>query len=416
MATIQVKSRHKVHLSTLPPLSLYIHIPWCVRKCPYCDFNSHTLKGSQRVTFQRKIDPETRPQEPSTDLPEAAYLEALTSDLERELPRVWGRRLTTIFFGGGTPSLMSPDTIDQILAMVRARLMVDADAEITLEANPGTVEADRFKGYRAAGVNRLSLGIQSLDDHQLEALGRIHDSAAAARAIAIASATFPTFNVDLMYGLPGQTVAGALADIESALAFAPPHLSAYQLTLEPNTLFYARPPKGLPDNDQAFAMQEAIERRLSRAGYRNYETSAFAQPDHACRHNLNYWRFGDYLGIGAGAAGKISSAERILRTMKQKQPQAYMAAIANREEDRIEVEHREVTADQLPFEFTMNTLRLAEGFTFEAYERLTGQSRLSLQQPLAKGESLGLLAVSHDVVTTTERGRRMLNDVLELFL
>lgn len=293
-------------LAEPPPLTLYIHLPWCVRKCPYCDFNSHA----------------------AGQIPEAAYIGALLADLERALPEIWGRRVHSVFLGGGTPSLFSPDGIDRILAAVRALTPLVPGAEITLEANPGTVEATKFKGFREAGVTRLSLGIQSFNPRHLRALGRIHDDAEARRAAELAATHFETFNLDLMYALPGQTLAEASADIDSALAFAPPHLSAYHLTLEPNTPFGHTAPQGIPDDDLAADMQAAIEARLADAGMAHYETSAFARPGHACRHNLNYWQFGDYLGIGAGAHSKLSFPDRIVRQMRLRHPQRYMDAVA----------------------------------------------------------------------------------------
>ena len=292
-------------LQVPPPLSLYIHLPWCVRKCPYCDFNSHAAQS----------------------LPEAAYIDALLLDLERALPDIWGRRIHTVFFGGGTPSLFSAEGIDRILTGVRTLTQLLPGAEITLEANPGTVEAAKFKGFREAGVTRVSLGIQSFNPRHLQALGRIHDDSEARRAAELAATHFDTFNLDLMFALPGQTLAEALADIDTALAFQPPHLSAYHLTLEPNTPFGHSAPPNLPDDDLAADMQLAIEARLNEAGMQHYETSAYARPQHASRHNLNYWQFGDYLGIGAGAHSKLSFHDRIVRQMRTKHPQQYMDAV-----------------------------------------------------------------------------------------
>ncbi len=292
-----------LRLAALPPLSLYVHLPWCVRKCPYCDFNSH---------------------ESSAELPEEAYCAALIADLEQALPSIWGRRVHTVFFGGGTPSLFSASSIDRLLAAFRARLNLAADAEITLEANPGTFEAQKFRDFRAAGVNRLSIGVQSLNDAHLLALGRIHDADEARRAIDIAQANFDNVNLDLMYALPGQSAEQARNDLREAIAFGTSHLSAYQLTVEPNTVFYSRPPE-LPEHDAAAAMQEAAEEMLATAGYEHYETSAFARPGRRCRHNLNYWQFGDYLGLGAGAHGKLSFPDRIERHARARQPREYMA-------------------------------------------------------------------------------------------
>ncbi|MDQ5904682.1 MAG: hypothetical protein QG672_2276, partial [Pseudomonadota bacterium] len=284
----------KLEFRSQPPLSLYIHIPWCVEKCPYCDFNSHKAGAS---------------------IPEDEYIAALVTDLESSLPLIWGRRIATIFIGGGTPSLLSGEAVDQLLTAIRTRIIIQPDAEITLEANPGTAEAERFAAYREAGVNRLSLGIQSFNPQHLKALGRIHDADEARYAIELAARHFERFNLDLMYGLPQQTLAEAMVDIDTALAFAPKHLSCYQLTLEPNTRFAAEPPM-LPEGDLCADMQEAIEARLAAAGYLHYETSAFAQPGYECQHNLNYWLFGDYLGIGAGAHGKLTMHDRVLRQMR----------------------------------------------------------------------------------------------------
>ncbi|MDD5295521.1 MAG: radical SAM family heme chaperone HemW [Rhodocyclaceae bacterium] len=378
-------------LASPPPLSLYIHFPWCVRKCPYCDFNSHEAKGG---------------------LPEADYLSALIADLEQALPRIWGRRVSTIFIGGGTPSLMAPETVDGLLAAIRARLNLQADAEITLEANPGTVELDRFKGYRDAGVNRLSLGIQSFDDEKLKALGRIHDGSEARRAIEAAQQHFDNLNLDLMYALPRQTLDGARRDLETAIAFGTPHLSAYHLTLEPNTRFAVTPPP-LPDADLAADMQDMVEETLAAAGFTHYETSAFARPGKECRHNLNYWHFGDYLGIGAGAHGKISDAFSIVRETRARQPQAYMAAAAAGNPVQ---ERRQVAAKELPFEFLMNALRLTGGFAPTLFLERTGLSLETVRRELAEAENRGLLAVGVDRIAPTDLGRRFLNDLLEVFL
>ena len=327
---------HSGGVNVQPPLSLYIHLPWCVRKCPYCDFNSHAAQA----------------------IPEAAYIDALLADLERALPDIWGRRIHTVFFGGGTPSLFSAEGIDRILTGVRTLTPLLPGAEITLEANPGTVEAARFAGFRTAGVTRISLGIQSFNPRHLQALGRIHDDTEARRAAELAATYFDTFNLDLMYALPGQTLAEALADIDTALTFQPPHLSAYHLTLEPNTPFGHAAPPNLPDDDLAADMQLAIESRLQAAGMQHYETSAYAWPHHASRHNLNYWQFGDYLGIGAGAHSKLSFHDRILRQMRTKHPQQYMDAVKR---DAHIADARALTRSDLPFEFMMNALRLNEG-------------------------------------------------------
>ncbi|MBL8511799.1 MAG: oxygen-independent coproporphyrinogen III oxidase-like protein [Betaproteobacteria bacterium] len=380
-------------LSVLPPLSLYIHIPWCVQKCPYCDFNSHESRGA---------------------IPEAQYIESLISDLDHALPGIWGRRVTSIFFGGGTPSLFSAAGIDHILSAVRARLPLDAEAEITLEANPGTVEAEKFRGFREAGINRLSIGIQSFNSTHLAALGRIHDGEEAKRAIEIAQTYFDNINLDLMYALPSQTFAECEEDLATAESFGVPHLSCYHLTLEPNTRFYLAPPP-LPDDDQAADMQEMIELRLAKAGYQHYETSAYARPGRECRHNLNYWRFGDYLGIGAGAHSKISFPERITREARYKQPKVYMReamlGLAVQEQKNVAVE-------ELPFEFMMNALRLREGYHSALFTERTGLSTLGIARQLAKAEALGLIEsdVLSGQVKPTARGRLFLNDLLTLFL
>jgi oxygen-independent coproporphyrinogen-3 oxidase len=378
-----------------PPLALYIHIPWCVRKCPYCDFNSHEVRDG---------------------IPEDAYVEALIADLESALPLVWGRRIEAIFIGGGTPSLFSPAAFERLLTRVRMLLPVQPGAEITLEANPGTLEADHFAAFRDAGITRLSLGIQSFDGTQLHALGRIHDAAEARRAAELAARHFPTFNLDLMYGLPRQDLAGALRDIEVALEFAPPHLSCYQLTLEANTRFAAAPPP-LPEADLCADMQEAIEMRLAAAGYVNYETSAFAQAGHRCRHNLNYWHFGDYLGIGAGAHGKLTLHDhgdwKILRQVRWKQPKQYLDRVAAGTPIR---EEHAVSAMDLPFEFMLNALRLAEGFAMPLFEQRTGCPWSAVAPAIADAEGEGLITIDGQRAVPTARGRRMLNRLLEKFL
>jgi len=375
----------------LPPLSLYVHIPWCVRKCPYCDFNSHEARG---------------------ELPEDAYVDALLADLEAALPQVWGRPVLTLFIGGGTPSLISERALDALLSGVRARLPLAADAEVTLEANPGTVEAEKFSGFRAAGVNRLSLGIQSFNDAHLAALGRIHGAAEAHRAAELALRTFDNVNLDLMYALPGQTPAEAEADIAAALVHAPQHLSAYHLTLEPNTWFHRHPPV-LPDDDTAADMQEAVEARLVAAGYEHYETSAFARAGCRSRHNLNYWMFGDYLGIGAGAHSKISFKNNILRESRSRQPKAYLAQAAA---GGAVSERREVSAAELPGEFMMNALRLNAGFELALYTARTGLPLTTVLPRLEAAEARGLLTRDHRQAAPTLRGRRFLNDLIGMFL
>jgi oxygen-independent coproporphyrinogen-3 oxidase len=361
-----------------------------VRKCPYCDFNSHELRSA---------------------LPEREYVAALIADLEQFLPRIWGRPVYTIFFGGGTPSLLSPGAVDEILQAVRARVRLDAAAEVTLEANPGTVDARHFQGYRAAGVNRLSLGVQSFDDSNLRALGRIHDAAQARRAVEAARRHFDNVNVDLMYALPRQGVANALADIEEALALGPRHLSAYHLTIEPNTLFHRFPPP-LPDDDASAQMQDAIEARIAQAGFEHYETSAFARPGAQCAHNLNYWRFGDYVGIGAGAHSKLSFPDRIVREMKHKHPKQYLTHAV---EGAVQEMH-EVAPRDLPFEFMMNALRLTEGFALRLYPERTGLGLTSILSTLGAAERDGLIERDHVQVRPSARGRRFLNDLLQRFL
>jgi oxygen-independent coproporphyrinogen-3 oxidase len=373
------------------PLALYVHFPWCVRKCPYCDFNSHEARGA---------------------IPEADYVDALIADLELALPQVWGRRVASVFIGGGTPSLMAAESVGRLLAAIRARLNLLPDAEITLEANPGTVEAARFAAYRDSGINRISLGIQSFDDTQLAALGRIHDAREAHAAIALALAHFENVNLDLMYALPGQTLKQAQRDIEAAASYRPSHVSVYHLTLEPNTPFHRAPPP-LPDGDLAADMQDTVERVLGAAGYRHYETSAFALPGSACRHNLNYWQFGDYLGIGAGAHGKLSSHEGIRREMRHRHPQAYIEAVAAAAPVQ---EGRDVGRAELPFEFMMNALRLNQGFPATLYAERTGLTLAGIHEQLLGAQRRGLLEVEADRIAPTERGRRFLNDLLEIFL
>ncbi len=378
-------------LKALPPLSLYVHIPWCVKKCPYCDFNSHEARGVA---------------------PEQDYVQALVADLELALPQIWGRRVYSVFFGGGTPSLFSARAIEELLNAFRARLNLAADAEITLEANPGTFESARFRNYRDGGINRLSIGIQSFDAAKLQALGRIHDGDEARRAIGIAQAHFDNINLDLMYALPQQTLRQARQDIDSAVAFGTGHVSAYQLTLEPNTLFHRHPPP-LPDAELAADMQDMIEARLAGAGFLNYETSAFARPGRECRHNLNYWRYGDYLGIGAGAHSKLSFPDRVLRQMRHKQPRAYIQGVAA--ESHVQEEHF-VSRKDLGFEFMMNALRLSGGFEAALFAERTGLALSAVEQPLQEAVRRGLIRRDHVRIAPTKRGQRFLNDLLQLFL
>ncbi len=378
-------------LTALPPLTLYIHIPWCLKKCPYCDFNSHEARG---------------------EVPESRYVEAVIADLEASVPKVWGRRVHAVFFGGGTPSLFSPRSIDRLLTAARTLLPLEPDAEVTLEANPGTFEQVKFREFRGAGVNRLSVGIQSFDGALLKAIGRVHDALEAWRAAEIAMAVFGNVNLDLMYALPGQGVDAALADIRAAIAFGPPHVSAYHLTVEPNTLFHRYPPE-LPGEDAAATMQEALEAELGAAGYENYETSAFAKPGRRSRHNLNYWRFGDYLGVGAGAHSKLSFPDRIVREMRHRQPAAYQqhAYAGNAIQEEHEVEPRDIA-----FEFMMNALRLSEGFAPALFAERTGLALATVEGPLERAQAAGLIERDAFVIRPTLRGRRFLNDLLGLFL
>jgi putative oxygen-independent coproporphyrinogen III oxidase len=391
---VSVERPGAVRLTALPPLALYVHIPWCVRKCPYCDFNSHEMLGNSH--------------ERTGELPEKAYVEKLLLDLEAHLPSVWGRRLTSVFIGGGTPSLFAPESIDTLLSGVRARLPLEPGAEVTLEANPGTVEAARFRGFRDAGVNRISIGVQSFDEGMLKALGRIHSADEARRAIEAALAAFDNVNIDLMYALPGQSAAMARADIATAASAGVPHVSAYQLTIEPNTVFWSKPPP-LPGHDESADMQLTVEDILAGQGFEHYETSAFAQPGRRCRHNLNYWQFGDYLGIGAGAHGKISFPDCVTRHEHPKQPASYLQGSPR-------VENRPIQPAELAFEFMLNALRLVEGFPLALFTERTGLPVTEILASLHSGEQQGLLARDLGHVRPTERGQRFLNDLLGLFL
>jgi len=386
-----------LQLSALPPLSLYIHLPWCLKKCPYCDFNSHEWSATAA---------------PGESMPEARYLDALRADLEAALPLVWGRPVVSVFIGGGTPSLFSPDAIDRLLADVRARLPLEPDAEITLEANPGTFEKDRFRAFRQAGVTRLSVGVQSFDDAHLKAIGRVHDGRQARAALDEAAQVFDTFNLDLMYALPGQTLAGLEADLRTALSYAPPHLSVYHLTLEPNTWFAKYPP-ALPDEDTAYDMLDRITALTAEHGLQRYEVSAYAKPGHACRHNLNYWRFGDYLGIGAGAHGKLSFAHRVARTVRVREPRLYMArALAG---DAV-ASMDEVPRAQLPFEYMLNALRLREGFALADFLAHTGLPLSSVQSAFDEAQAQGWLERDAGWVRPSARGFDFLSDLQSLFL
>ena len=374
-------------LAALPPLALYIHVPWCVRKCPYCDFNSHEVK---------------------IRLPEDDYLAALIADLEAALPLVWNRPVHSIFIGGGTPSLLSGAGVDRLLMAIRARLPLAPDAEITLEANPGTAEAEKFAAFAAAGVNRLSLGIQSFDDAKLHALGRIHNGADAQRAIELARRHFAAINLDLMYGLPNQTLAEARRDLDTAIAFAPGHLSAYHLTLEPNTAFHQAPPP-LPDDELCADMQEMVEANLAAAGYQHYETSAFARPGRRCAHNLNYWRFGDYLGIGAGAHSKLSFHDGIRREARPRHPRDYLA-------DPVSRSWQDIDRAELPFEFMMNALRLCDGVETRLFAERTGLPLAVVADALRDAGRDGLLTATPERIAPTPRGQRFLNELLRRFL
>jgi putative oxygen-independent coproporphyrinogen III oxidase len=387
----EILAPSRVRLAALPPLSLYVHIPWCVRKCPYCDFNSHEARG---------------------EIPEREYVDAVIGDLEVALPSIWGRLVRTVFFGGGTPSLLSADAIERLLSAVRARVSLDPQAEITLEANPGTLEAGKFAAFRSAGVNRLSIGVQTFNARHLQALGRIHDRQQAIDAIEAAKACFDNINVDIMYALPGQSVDEALDDLKQVLGFAPQHVSAYHLTIEPNTLFHRYPP-ALPDDDVAADMQEAIESLLASNGYEHYETSAFALPEHGSRHNINYWRFGDYLGIGAGAHSKLSFPERIVRQMRYKQPREYLRQAAAGAPIQTTTQ---VDTDDLPFEFMMNALRLVHGVERRMFSERTGLPISTIVGQLERATRAGLMADDHQRLRPTLRGQRFLNDLLEPFL
>lgn len=380
-----------VRLEALPPLSLYVHIPWCVQKCPYCDFNSHQIDGC----------------------PDAmGYVNALLRDLEFEVDRVDERRVSTVFIGGGTPSLFPPEAIRSLLLGIAQRVQLAADAEITLEANPGTLEKDWYAGYRVAGVNRLSIGIQSFSDDALRRLGRIHNAAQAEAAIdAAIKADFESFNLDLMFGLPGQTLAAAQRDIEMAIGFAPGHISYYQLTVEPNTLFHAKPPV-VPDDDLIAQMQALGQQQLGAAGYAQYEVSAYAAPGKSCRHNLNYWQFGDYLGIGAGAHGKLSDPEVVWRRWRVRHPESYLRAAGSEEALAGE---RCLSQDDRVLEFMMNALRLNAGFEVELFESRTGISLMALEPALTGLRERGLLQSVSGRVVATDLGQRYLNDILEEF-
>ena len=379
-------------LAALPPLSLYVHLPWCLKKCPYCDFNSHELN--------------------TPELPEQRYIDAVVADLEASLALVWGRTVHSIFIGGGTPSLFSPQAIDRLLADIRARLRLAPDCEITLEANPGTFERDRFRAFRSAGVTRLSVGVQSFNDAHLKALGRVHDSAQALAAVQEAAQAFDTFNLDMMYALPGQTIADLRRDMDKALSLQSPHISIYHLTIEPNTYFAKFPPR-VPDQDKAYEMLDVITEMTLAAGLDRYEVSAYARPGHRCWHNLNYWQFGDYLGIGAGAHSKLSFAHRIVRQVRHREPRLYMdKALAG---DCV-ASDTEVSRADLPFEFMLNALRLRDGFTLAQYCERTGLPMTAIEKSLDEAERKGLIERDLSRVRPTTRGFDFLNDLQALFL
>ena len=381
-----------LQLSALPPLSLYVHLPWCLKKCPYCDFNSHELAA--------------------TGLPEQPYLDALVADLDAALALVWGRTVHSIFIGGGTPSLFSPEAIDRLLADIRARLRLSPACEITLEANPGTFERDRFRAFRSAGVTRLSVGVQSFNDTHLKALGRVHDRAQALAAVEEAAQAFDTFNLDLMYALPGQTIDGLREDLSTALALGRPHISIYHLTIEPNTYFAKFPPV-VPDQDTAYEMLDLVTAATGAQGLERYEVSAYAKPGHRCWHNLNYWQFGDYLGIGAGAHSKLSFAHRVVRQVRHREPRLYMDKA--RAGDCI-ASHQDVARADLPFEFMLNALRLKEGFELAYFAERTGLPLSAIARVLDEAEHKGLIGRDLARVWPTERGFDFLNDLQGLFL
>jgi putative oxygen-independent coproporphyrinogen III oxidase len=381
-----------LQLPALPPLSLYVHLPWCLKKCPYCDFNSHEMQPSA--------------------MPEQRYLDALRADLEAALPLVWGRQVHSIFIGGGTPSLFSPQGIERLLSDVRARLKLTADCEITLEANPGTFEKDRFKAFRSAGVTRLSVGVQSFNDEHLRALGRVHNSGQAIAAVEEAAVAFETFNIDLMYALPGQTLQMLEADVTQALALMPPHLSIYHLTIEPNTYFAKFPPV-IPPDDLAYAMLDRITEMTTATGLERYEVSAYAKPGHRCWHNFNYWAFGDYLGIGAGAHSKLSFPHRVVRQVRNREPKLYMDnALAG----NALAQDEEVARAELPFEFMLNALRLKDGFLLQDFVDRTGLPLSAIEKPLQEAQAKGLVERDLVRVKPTERGFDFLSDLQALFL
>jgi putative oxygen-independent coproporphyrinogen III oxidase len=380
-----------LQLATLPPLSLYVHLPWCIRKCPYCDFNSHQAPDQ---------------------IPEQRYIDAVIADLEQALPLVWGRTIHSIFIGGGTPSLFSPASIDRLLGDIRARLKLEPDCEITLEANPGTFEKDRFRAFRGAGVTRLSIGVQSFNDEHLKALGRVHDRRQAIAAVEEAAQSFDTFNLDIMYALPGQALEQVEQDITTALSMMPPHISIYHLTIEPNTVFAKYPPQ-VPDDDDAYAMLDRITEMTAGAGMERYEVSAYALPGHRCWHNVNYWQFGDYLGLGARAHSKLSFAHRIVRQVRFREPRLYMdKAMAG----NAVTQDTEVSRAELPFEYMLNALRLRDGFALQDFSARTGLPLTVIQQPLDDAQAKGLIERDLQRVRPTVRGFDFLSDLQSMFL
>ena len=381
-----------LQLTSQPPLSLYVHLPWCLKKCPYCDFNSHGLQG---------------------ELPESAYVAALLAYLQQALPLVWGRSVESVFFGGGTPSLFSPDTLAGLISQIRALLPLAPMCEITLEANPGTFERERFAAFAQAGVTRLSIGVQSFQDTHLQALGRVHDRAQALAAVEEAARSFNTFNLDLMYALPGQTLAGLEQDLQQALAFTPPHISIYHLTVEPNTYFAKYPPAHLPDDDTAYAMLDLLTERTAQAGMQRYEVSAYARPGHGCVHNRNYWEFGDYLGIGAGAHSKLSFPHRVVRQVRVRDPGRYMQLA---QQGTPVAQQHEVAREDLPFEYMLNALRLRDGFALADFSGRTGLPLTVIQQPLEEAERRGWIQRDLARVWPTEQGFDFLSDLQGLFL
>lgn len=381
-----------LQFSALPPLSLYVHLPWCIKKCPYCDFNSHE-QSKDGVQEQR-------------------YIDAVIADLEAALPLIWGRNIHSIFIGGGTPSLFSPEAIDRLLGDIRARLRLEADCEITMEANPGTFEKDRFKAFRGAGVTRLSIGVQSFNDAHLKALGRVHDRAQALAAVEEAAASFDTFNLDIMYALPGQTQEQLDEDLATALQFQPPHISIYHLTIEPNTYFAKFPPQ-IPEDDTAYAMLDRITEATAAAGMDRYEVSAYARQGHRCFHNVNYWQFGDYLGIGAGAHSKLSFAHRVVRQVRFRDPARYMEqALAG----HAVAQDEEVARADLPFEYMLNALRLRNGFGLRDFTERTGLAITAIQKGLEEAERKGLIERDFARVRPTIKGFDFLSDLQEIFL